>query len=458
MGGSSLAPEVFQRTFGNWDAYPELVVLDSTHPAAVGAVEARIDPVSTLFLIASKSGTTIEPLSFFEYFRRVVSAAIRHPGRHFAAITDPGSPLVDLAREHGFRRVFETVPDVGGRYSALTHFGLVPAALIGADVHRLLDRAAAMAEGSSPGQDPRAVPGFVLGAALGELALAGRDKATFVMSQTFAAFPDWIEQLIAESTGKSGTGILPVVGEPLGPPRVYGADRVFVALLLEGDTTHDPALDALEAAGHPVIRIVVDEPEDLASEMFRFELATAAAGAVLGINPFDQPDVQRAKELARQAMEGKLDAGAIPTTPAADGERLAAAVSDLIASVGAGDYLALQAFIAPDTDASRCLQRIRMRLRDRLGIATTLGFGPRFLHSTGQFHKGGPNSGVFVQIVDEPEQDLEIPGRGDTFGTLVAGQADGDYQALADAGRRVVRISLGNDATAGLSALAEAVG
>jgi len=455
MGGSSLAPEVFQQTFGNRDGYPALTVLDSTHPAAVRAVVDAVDPAATLFVISSKSGTTIEPLSFFRYAWAVVSATTDDPGRHFVAITDPLSHLVDLAAEHGFRRVFQAIPDVGGRYSALTHFGLVPAALIGVDIRLLLSRSADMAAAGSPGMPEDAIPGFVLGSALGELALAGRDKATFTMSPALAALPAWIEQLIAESTGKDGTGILPVAGEPLGPPEVYGDDRVFVSVVLEGDETpgHDAALAALEAAGHPVVRITVPSLDNLGAEMYRFEVATAMAGSVLGIHPFDQPDVQRAKELAKQAMEGTLDAGSIPSTPAGDAGRLRADLGELLASVRAGDYLAIQAFIAPTAASAGVLERMRIVLRHRLRVATTIGFGPRFLHSTGQFHKGGPNTGVFVQLVDDPAPDLAIPGTGDSFGALVSGQADGDFQALRDAGRRVLRVHLGDDTRGGLAAL-----
>ena len=365
-------------------------------------------------------------------------------------MTDPGSPLVDLAEQHRFRRVFETIPDVGGRYSALTHFGLIPAALIGADVHRLLDRAGIMARGSRPPTPPQDIPGFVLGAALGELAGSGRDKLTLAMSRTFAAFPAWLEQLVAESTGKDGTGIVPVAGEPLGPPGVYGDDRIFVSITLQGDDVHDEALDALETAGHPVIRILVDEPEDLASEMFRAELATAMAGAVLGIHPFDQPDVQRAKDLAKQALAGELDGGGIPEIPADDPGRLEEELGSFLHALEPGDYVGLQAFLRPDDEIDRALQRVRIRIRDRFRVATTVGFGPRFLHSTGQLHKGGPATGAFVQFVDHADSTPAIPGTNDTFADLIAGQADGDYRALVDAGRRVIRVCLGNDVAGGL--------
>ena len=453
MGGSSLAPEVFQRTFGNRPGYPALTVLDSTHPGAVAAVVAAVDPASTLFLVSSKSGTTIEPLSFLEFLWAVVATATDRPGEHFAAVTDPGSHLEGMAAERGFRRTFTADPNVGGRYSALTHFGLVPAALIGADLAALLDEAGAGADASRAGRG-----GLPLGAALGELARAGRDKATFLTSRAFAAFPAWVEQLIAESTGKDGTGILPIADELPGTGDAYGDDRLFVSLALGSDDTGD--LDAfmstMEAAGHPVIRIVVDRPEALAGEMYRAEIATAMAGSVLGIHPFDQPDVQAAKVLANQAMAGQLDAGAIDEVPA-DGPGLEAAVDRLLEAVTPGDYLALQAFLPATGNTTAALQRIRHLARDRLGVATTLGFGPRFLHSTGQLHKGGPNTGVFLQIVDHPGPHLDVPGQGYTFGALIAGQADGDHQALTAAGRRVMRVCLGDDVPGGLAALERAL-
>ncbi len=445
MGGSSLAPEVFARTFGSAPGHPELIVLDSTHPGAVRSVDQRINLEATLFLFSSKSGNTMEPLAFFRYFWAQVETVSSAPGRHFAAITDPGSPLADLAGEHAFRRVFEAVPDVGGRYSALTHFGLVPAALVGVDPNRLLGSAAATAA------DPD--PAFALGAALGELALAGRDKATFLVSPGFAALPAWIEQLVAESTGKDGTGIVPIADEPLSEPDGYGDDRFFIYLALrsDNDASQASAVDRLGAAGHPVARITVDDLHDIGGEILHFEIAVAMAGSVLGIHPFNQPDVGQAKELARQAMEGELQAADIPETPAADTARLLAELT--AASDRPGGYLALQAFIEPTPAATDRLQRIRHILGCRLSMATTLGFGPRFLHSTGQLHKGGPNTGLFLQMIDEPGFDIEVPGTGHGFASFVAGQADGDFQALSDAGRRVFRINLGGDADGGLAAI-----
>ncbi|MFQ5947952.1 MAG: phosphoheptose isomerase, partial [Acidimicrobiia bacterium] len=397
-----------------------------------------------------------EPLSFFRYFWDKVSAAGGEPGRHFAVITDPGTPLVDLAEERGFRRVFEAPPDVGGRYSALTVFGLVPAALIGVDVDKLLDRAWTMAEAAAFCVAEPDNPALGLGAALGELARNGKDKATFLVSSSLAAFPGWAEQLIAESTGKDGTGILPVADEPAGPPEVYGPDRFFVYLWhgADDDSEQRQRIEALEAVGHPVARIRLDLTEDLGQEMFRSEVAVAAAGAVLGIHPFNQPDVQLAKDLARQAMTGELDGGAaVEETRVDDSDALASAVREWVDTARPGDYGALQAYLAPTAETTQVLQRIRLGLRDRLRVATTLGYGPRFLHSTGQLHKGGPPTGLFLQLVDEPARDLDVPETDYSFGKLIEAQALGDFQALQQRERRVLRVRLGSDVVAGLGQL-----
>jgi len=458
MGGSSLAPDVFRRTLGVADGHPKLVVFDSTHPAAVQSLADSIDPTTTLFIVASKSGSTIEPLSFLEFFWARVAAAVDDPGRHFVAITDPGTSLVGLGKERGFRKVFEATPDVGGRYSALTHFGLVPAALIGADVEGLLDQALRMAEASALPAESN--PGARLGAALGHLALTGRDKATYVTSASLSALPDWLEQLVAESTGKNGVGIVPIAGETLGPPDAYGDDRVFVYLAFAGDEDGDQvaALNALADAGHPVVRIVVDRLEDLSAEMFRAEVAVAAASAVLHVHPFNQPNVQLAKQLASDAMAGALESEEIAETGAEDGEALTVTVGSLLGLLGKGDFFAIQAFVAPTIEAEAVLQRIRHSVRDRFRVATTVGFGPRFLHSTGQLHKGGANQGVFLQIVDHFSPRLDVPTTEYDFGSLVAAQADGDYRALVDSGRRVVRVCLGADVPGGLAILESAVG
>jgi len=462
MGGSSLAPEVFQRTFGNGPGYPALTVLDSTHPAAVAAVRGRIDPRTTWFLVSSKSGTTLESLSFFRYFWAQVGAAAKAPGRQFIAITDPGTPLEGLARSRGFRRVFAGQADVGGRYSALTAFGLVPAALIGLDVERLLDRTWTMAEACSFCVPELSNPGLVLGAALGELAKAGRDKVTFFTSPRLAALPAWLEQLIAESTGKNGGGIVPIADEPLGEPGVYGRDRVFVLVDVDGHpyAAARTIVDRLQAQGHPTMRMQLSDTFDLGQEIFRWEFATAAAGIVLGINPFDQPDVQLAKDLAKQAMSGAVALGSAAsgtTVPADDEAALQAALRDWVSGARANDYVVLQAYLAPTDATTRLLEEMRVHLRDHLRVATTVGYGPRFLHSTGQLHKGGANNGLFLQLVDEPPGDEPVPETDYTFGQLIRAQALGDAQALVQRGRRVLRVQLGRDAERALKSLTAAI-
>jgi len=464
MGGSSLAPEVFQRTFGSAPGYPALVVLDSTHPASVGAAEASLDLPRTLFVVSSKSGTTTETLSLFRYFWRQVAAVSRHPGTQFVAITDPETPLERLATQRGFRRTWLAPPDVGGRYSALTVFGLVPAALIGVDIRTLLDRALTMARacGSSIGAVEN--PGLLLGAAIGEAALAGRDKLTLVTSSTLAALPSWIEQLVAESTGKDGRGIVPVCDEMSSTPDSYGGDRFFVCMRVHSDDSHDldQVMEALEARGHPIARIEIAEPADLGAEFFRWEVAVAAAGAVLGIHPFNQPDVQLAKDLATRAMNaGGAVAGAPSVehaeTSLQDPGALARALDAWMAGVRSGDYVAVQAYLAPTPQTTSALQQIRASIGERRRVATTLGYGPRFLHSTGQLHKGGPGTGVFLQLVDDAGAagDLPIPETRYTFGGLIRAQALGDLQALRQRGRRVLRLDLGADAHSGLQRLIE---
>jgi transaldolase/glucose-6-phosphate isomerase len=463
MGGSSLAPEVYAHTFGSAPGYPALSVLDSTHPDAVRALAGRLNPTRTLFLVSSKSGTTTEMLSFFHTFWQWSGEALASSsavGRCFAAITDPGSALETLARERGFRAVFNTPKDVGGRYSALTPFGLVPAALVGADVRELLIRARAMAEACTG--PASANPGLQLGAALGELALAGRDKVTFFATRNLVSFPDWIEQLIAESTGKIGRGIVPVVGERPGEPGAYGDDRFFAGLFLGDDRALDQRLSALEAAGHPVARFRLSDPADLGREIFRWEMATAAAGSVIGVNPFDQPDVQLAKELAKRAMQER--SSGVPAEPAdevraTDVDALVSALEHWLAGAGAKTYLGIHAYLAPTPAATEALREIQARLRDRTRFATTLGYGPRFLHSTGQLHKGGPKAGRFLQIVDEPDRDLPVPETDYTYAQLIRAQADGDRKALE--GRRVMRVNLGTPAGtagSGLARLREALG
>ncbi|HTM11220.1 MAG TPA: bifunctional transaldolase/phosoglucose isomerase [Verrucomicrobiae bacterium] len=460
MGGSSLAPEVFQRTFGNATGCPELIVLDSTHPAAVRAVEGRIDVKRTLFLVSSKSGTTIESHSLFYYFWRKVGETNGPPSENFAAITDPGTPLEKLAHERKFRAVFAATPDVGGRYSALTVFGLVPAALVGVDIAAVLESARRMARATANGADN---PALALGAALAELTLAKRDKVTFIASPSLAAFPAWAEQLIAESTGKDNKGIIPVATEPIAAPEKYGADRFFVYFRLEGDDKElDAKVKALELAGHPVARIELARKIDIGQEFFRWEAAVAAAGAALGIHPFNQPDVQLAKDLAKQAM-GKRDGGgnsgnvkdevSVASAPA-----LREAISSWLGKKKERDYLSVQAYLNPSGRNTAALTALSTSLRDRLRLAATMGYGPRFLHSTGQLHKGGPNSALVLQIVDEPAEDLSVPETDYTFGALIRAQSLGDFTALKQRKRRVLRINLGNDPESGLKRLLELVG
>jgi transaldolase/glucose-6-phosphate isomerase len=457
MGGSSLAPEVVQATFGRREGYPELIVLDSTHPDAVRGVERRLDLARTLFVVSSKSGGTSETLSFFRYFWSRYPAA--EAGRHFVAITDPGTSLEQLARERGFRRVFHAPADVGGRYSALTAFGLVPAALVGVDVSHLLEHARAMARASGPAVEGEDNPAIALGAALGELALAGRDKVTFLAGRSVAALPDWIEQLVAESTGKNGKGIVPVVGEPARAAADYEADRVFVSIGVEGedDAALAEQVHRLAAMGHPVIGTTLGKRIDLGQEFFRWELATAAAGAVLDIQPFDQPDVQLAKDLARRAMAsaGQAAAGVAPAIDAPPVWR--EAIVRWLSSARPHDYIGLHAYLAPGAEVVEALQRLRDRLGRRTRLATTLGLGPRYLHSTGQLHKGGPNTGLFLQLLDEPADDVPVPETSYTFGELIRAQAEGDALALEQRGRRVLRVNVGRDALKGLERLVEMV-
>jgi transaldolase/glucose-6-phosphate isomerase len=418
MGGSSLAPEVLATTFGPAKGALELRVLDTTDPAAILNVEREIDLSRTLFIVSSKSGTTVETMSQLAYFRDKAP-----DGKQFIAITDPGTPLATLGRERGFRRVFLNPSDIGGRYSALSYFGLVPAALIGADIDGLLDRAHEMLHACHQCVAPEENPGAWLGAALGEAALAGRDKLTLVLPPEIASFGTWIEQLIAESTGKEGKGIVPVAGETLGAPDIYGNDRLFIAI---GE--HN-GLDALEQAGHPVVRLAYRDPLQLGSEFFRWEFATAIAGNVLGINPFDQPNVQAAKDAtARVLREGVKDAPPAPSLAA------------LLEQVRPGDYIAIQAYLPRNAETTARLQATRMKLRGRYHVATTVGFGPRYLHSTGQLHKGGPNTGVFIQVVGEITQDVPIPGAAYTFEELERAQALGDLQSLQEERRRVARV------------------
>jgi len=463
MGGSSLAPEVFQRTFGNEPGYPSLMVLDSTHPAAVRGIEAQIDLSRTMFVVSSKSGTTTETNSFFFYFWNKLKQIEPEPGAHFVAVTDPGTPLEKLAMERKFRATFKAPETVGGRYSALTVFGLVPAALIGVDIGELLARARRMSEVCRDAVPEGNNPGLILGAVLAEMTLAKRDKVTFICSPSLAAFPSWIEQLIAESTGKNRRGIVPIVDEGLGAPEKYSDDRAFVYLRLEGDENHvlDRQLAALEANGHPAVRIEVNDKSDLGQEFFRWEVAVAAAGAAMGINPFNQPDVQLAKDLAKKAMEknaGGKRSGRVrkDEVAIADHAGFEEALTAWVDSKKARDYVAVQAYLEPSEQNTNTLRALCATLRDRLGTATTLGFGPRFLHSTGQLHKGGPNCILVLQVVDEPDDRLIVPETNYTFDDLIRAQALGDFTALKQRRRRILRVNLAKDGD-GLQQLLEAL-
>jgi len=462
MGGSSLAPDVLRAVLGSRSGFPTLHVLDSTHPDAIRQLQSEIDPAHALFLVSSKSGTTTEPNSFYRYFAEVVRAAGGDPGRSFAAITDPGTPLEKLARDAGFREVFLAVPTVGGRYSALTMFGLVPAALIGVDVGALLDRAWTMALACAPTVAVAENPGISLGAAIGTLAVHGKDKLTFYAGGALAPFPVWTEQLVAESTGKIGKGIVPIVDEPRVAVEHYGGDRLFVEIQEAGQVDGGLATHVahLEAAGFPVIRVRLPDRLGLGEEFFRWEVAVALSGNVVGINPYDQPDVEFAKELARRAMAAP-SAGApaadVETILAADRTALAAGVRSWLGLAHPGDYVGIQAYVAPTPATSDALDAIRRKLLERLDLATTFGYGPRFLHSTGQLHKGGPNTGLFLQIVDTPGEDLVVPGAGFTFGELIRAQSLGDYRALRQKQRRVLRVDVGRDVAGGIARITEAL-
>ncbi|MGD8555462.1 MAG: bifunctional transaldolase/phosoglucose isomerase, partial [Anaerolineales bacterium] len=459
MGGSSLAPEVFRKAFGVQDGFLDLEVLDSTDPGAVLAHADRLDLTRTLFVVATKSGGTVETLSFFKYFYNRVQDAVGsdHAGEHFVAITDPGSPLVEISRRHNFRATFLNDANIGGRYSALSYFGLVPAALIGVDVPKLLDRALTACCASESCVAEADNPGAWLGVVMGEMARAGRDKLTLVLSPSIAGFGDWVEQLVAESTGKEGKGILPVVGESLGPPESYGDDRLFVQLRLQADRSHDAQVSALESAGHPVVRLHLQDVYDLGAQFLVWQMATAVAGHRLGINPFDQPNVEAAKVLAREMVAEFATSGKLP-----EGEAAPFAPEALLAFLQQGQdggYLALQAYLTPTPETDVALQDLRTRLRDNTRMATTMGYGPRFLHSTGQLHKGDAGKGLFVQFTADDPKDAAIPdqaGQGTSsisFGVLKRAQALGDGQALLDAGRAVIRFHLGRDVDAALGRL-----
>ena len=456
MGGSSLGPEVLRQTFGSAAGHPELIVLDSTTPGAVSSVAERTDPAHTLFLVSSKSGATLEPLVFYRYFRGLVEAAVgvKDAGQSFVAITDPNTPLAELARKDGFRRVFLNPDDIGGRYSVLSYFGLVPGALAGIDVAELVDRAARMREGCASCVPIHDNPGAWFGAAMGVLAQRGVDKFTVIASPGIGSFGLWLEQLLAESTGKEGKGIVPVAGEPLMDAASYGDDRFFVYLRLEGDDNTEPdrAVEQLVAAGHPVMRHSLRDRYDIGAEFLRWEFATSVAGAILGIHPFDHPNVQSAKDATAQVLRELSESGRLPR------EGASFAPGELGSRVKPGDYVAILAYIPQTGEADEALSGLRRRIGDRFHVATTLGYGPRYLHSTGQLHKGGPDTGIFLFLTAAHGRDLPIPGEAYTFGDLAGAQALGDLRALRSEGRYVALLELGADAAAAVRDLALKLG
>jgi glucose-6-phosphate isomerase len=485
MGGSSLAPAVFAQTYGTDHSHLQLTVLDSTDAGSVSAYTQVFEPARTLFLVSSKSGTTVETLSLFNHFYNHAATALpeQEAGQHFVAITDPNSPLAHLAERYHFRDVFLADANIGERYSALSHFGLVPAALVGVDLSRLLDHAEQMMQSCTASNAPDSNPGAYVGGVLAELTKRGRDKVTLVPSHSLSAFGDWVEQLLAESTGKAGQGMVPILREPLGLPGLYGDDRIFVHIALSGDdeAQNEALLDAIAKAGHPVVHMHLDDPYALGGQFFLWEMATAVAGYHLGINPFDQPDVEAAQQLAQKTVDDYIETGALPDevpTATYDGLRLygpvaanspAEALHAFLGQAQPGDYVTLQAYLSPHiegahagymtpelTDFMRQTAEVRSvllsmcaRIRDRYHLAATFGYGPRYLHSTGQLHKGDAGRGLFIQFTADTSTDVPIPAvAGElssslSFETLKAAQAFGDRQALAQAGRRLIRFHLG---------------
>lgn len=484
MGGSSLCVEVLKLTFGKIGGQPEFVVLDSTDPAQIRALEKQLDLAKTIFIVSSKSGSTLEPNIFKQYFfervKQTVGAA--EAASHFIAITDPGSKMEQVAKTDGFRHVFHGVPSIGGRYSALSDFGMIPGAIQGIDITKLLGRAEAMVRACSANVAADENPGVILGAILGTLQKAGRDKVTIFASPAISDLGAWLEQLLAESTGKQGKGLIPVDRESIGASSVYGNDRVFAYLRYDPapDAKQDAAVAALEKAGQPVVRISVPDLYDVAGEFFRWEIATAVAGSIIGIDAFNQPDVEASKIETRKLTSEYEQKGSLPPESpiAADGgillytdprnaatlkqavgkeTTLAAYLRAHLNQLKAGDYFATLAYIQMNDAHESKLQKIRHAVRDKKHVATCLGFGPRFLHSTGQAYKGGPNTGVFLQITCDDAADIPVPQQKYSFGVVKAAQARGDFQVLAERGRRALRVHLGTDLEAGLDQLQKAI-
>jgi transaldolase / glucose-6-phosphate isomerase len=480
MGGSSLCPEVLRMTFGKIKGFPELHVLDSTDPAQIKALEAKLDLKKTLCIVSSKSGSTLEPNIYKQYFFDRVKAKVgeKEVGNRFIAITDPGSKMQQVAEADKFRNVFMGVPSIGGRYSALSNFGIVPAAVMGLDVAKFLKNTEEMVQACAASSPAGANPGVILGTILGVAAKQGRDKLTVIASPGIFDLGAWLEQLIAESTGKNGKGIIPVDRESLAKPAAYGNDRVFAYLRLvsKPNKAQDAAVAALEKAGHPVVRISLPNTYNLGQEFFRWEIATAVAGSIIGINAFNQPDVEASKIETRKLTSEYEATGKLPPEAPffedkgvkffADeknagalkgGATLAGVLKTHLSRIGAGDYFAVLGYIPMDLANEKTLQGIRHAVRDKKKVATVLGFGPRFLHSTGQAYKGGPNSGVFLQITCDDAKDLSVPGQKYTFGIVKAAQARGDFAVLAERGRRALRVHLGKNLKGGLATLAKAM-
>jgi transaldolase/glucose-6-phosphate isomerase len=479
MGGSSLCPEVLQMTFGKIKGFPELHVLDSTDPAQIKAIEAKVDLKSTICIVSSKSGSTLEPNIYKQYFFEQVKAKVgeKEAGNRFIAITDPGSKMQQVAEADKFRRIFFGVPSIGGRYSAISNFGMVPAAVMGLDVAKFLKNTEKMVQACGASSAADSNPGVVLGNILGVAANHGRDKITIITSPGISDLGAWLEQLIAESTGKIGKGIIPVDRERLAKPAIYGRDRVFAYLRLASkpNKAQDAAVAALEKAGHPVVRITLPNVYALGQEFFRWEIATAVAGSIIGINAFNQPDVEASKIETKKLTSQYEATGSLPpevpffegsgiklfadekNVAAVHGPNLSDVLKAHILRLREGDYFAVLAYITMNPANEKVLQSIRHAVRDKKKVATVLGFGPRFLHSTGQAYKGGPNSGVFLQITCDDAKDLPVPGQNYTFGVVKAAQARGDFAVLAERGRRALRVHFGKNLKSGLAALTKAV-
>jgi transaldolase / glucose-6-phosphate isomerase len=479
MGGSSLCPEVLRMTFGKIKGFPELHVLDSTDPAQIMAIEAKVDLKSTLCIVSSKSGSTLEPNIYKQYFFERIKSKVgeKEVGNRFIAITDPGSKMQQVAEADKFRKIFFGVPSIGGRYSALSNFGMVPAAVMGLDVVKFLKNTEEMVQACGASAAADSNPGVILGNILGVAANHGRDKITFITSPGISDLGAWLEQLIAESTGKIGKGIIPVDRERLAKPATYGNDRVFAYLRLASkpNKAQDTAVAAIEKAGHPVVRITIPNTYNLGQEFFRWEIATAVAGSIIGINAFNQPDVEASKIETRKLTSQYEATGSLPpevpffeaggiklfaddkNVAAVHGPTLADVLKAHLLRLKTGDYFGVLGYITMNAANEKSLQTIRHALRDRKKVATVLGFGPRFLHSTGQAYKGGPNSGVFLQITCDDAKDLPVPGQKYTFGIVKAAQARGDFAVLAERGRRALRVHLGKNLKSGLATLTKAV-